>query len=153
MPCSARPGGRQTRTGMPDGVVTVGVNSYGPTVNATRYEEIFGVSRKRVRVRRSSRASWDVMGMFPIAAFPAGWISSSEKVALNSGSSKHGNARLASAASNCVAAERSVQTAQRVADPALPGDLQDVLPSRYVAREMKRCGLGLRVQISAFELV
>jgi len=42
--------------------------------------------------------------MFAIAAFPDGWISSSEKQALNSGSSKHGNARRASAASNCVAA-------------------------------------------------
>ena len=72
MPCSARPGGRHTRTGMPDGVVTVGVNSYGPTVNATRYDEIFGVSRKRVRVRRSSTSSSETMGMLPIAAFPAG---------------------------------------------------------------------------------
>ena len=42
----------------------------GPTVKATRYDEIFGVSRKVVRVRRSSSGSCDAIGIFAIAAFP-----------------------------------------------------------------------------------
>ena len=45
--------------------------------------------------------------MLPIAVSPAGCTSSIAKRALNSGSSKQGKARRASAASNCVAAYRS----------------------------------------------
>ena len=56
-PCAARPFGSQTRTGIPLAVFASGVDSYGPTVKATRYEEIFGVSTKRVRWRPSATVS------------------------------------------------------------------------------------------------
>jgi hypothetical protein len=90
--------------GMPVRVVATGVASYGPTVKATRYDEMTGVSSNDVRVRPPPRSCWDAMGMFATAMRPLGCTSSSAKRALNSGSSKQGKARRASAASNCVAA-------------------------------------------------
>ena len=110
-------------------------------------------------VRRSSMASWEAMGMFPIAAFPAGWISSSEKRGLELGlveagerAPRVGRFELRRGVA-LLAAERSVQAAQRVADPALPRDLEDVLAGRNLAREVKGRGLRLRVPLGAFELV
>src|SRR5437870_5100248 len=95
MPCSASPGGSHTRVGTPLGVRASSVDSYGPTVKARRYGEILGVSTNRVRTRPSAMASLFSIGMFAIAARPAGWISSSAKRGLNSGSSKQGYARRA----------------------------------------------------------
>ena len=46
--------------------------------------------------------------MFEIAASPPRAMMDMSNVALAAGSSKHGNARLASAASNCVVARRLV---------------------------------------------
>ena len=101
---SAVPLGSQTRQSIPVVVRAPGVASYGPTVNASRYEDITGVSRKTVRWRPVAAASVRSTGMFDMAARVASWISSTVNRALNSGSSKQGNARRASAASNCVTA-------------------------------------------------
>ena len=50
-----------------------GVDSYGPTVNATRYEEMrMGVSRNVVRVLFSPTVSFFVCGMFASAVLPDG---------------------------------------------------------------------------------
>ena len=66
-----------------------------------------GVSRKTVRRRPVPTPSARSTGMFEIAARLASWMSSTVNRALNSGSSKQGNARRASAASNWVTAYRS----------------------------------------------
>ena len=50
-----------------------------------------------------------------------------------------------------LAAERAVQAAERVPDPALPGDLESVLARRDLAGEAKRRGLGLAVEGDTFE--
>lgn len=60
------------------------------------------VGAKRTRRRPPAAAALACSGAFEIATSPAGTVSVTSNGVLNRGSSKHGNARRASTASNCV---------------------------------------------------
>ena len=76
-----------------------------PTVIATRYDDIFGVVENFIVccVIAGPGVS-DSTLPFEMAVSPRSIVSVTAKVALNAGSSKHGNARRASVDSNCVTA-------------------------------------------------
>ena len=76
-----------------------------PTAIATRYVDIFG-DVANVSVCRSGAGPGvsDSRPPFEMAVSPRSMVSRTAKVALNAGSSKHGNARRASVDSNCVTA-------------------------------------------------
>ena len=79
------------------------VDSSSPTTKATRYVDIFIVSAKVMTLRCPSRRS-DTMRVLETAVSAGSMASVLAKTALNAGSSQQGNARRASVASNCVAA-------------------------------------------------
>ena len=62
------------------------------------------VSSNRTRIRPLPRSSRSTSGPLEMAASPSGTIRVMANTALRSGSSQHGKARRASAASNCVVA-------------------------------------------------
>src|SRR5438132_1295782 len=68
MAWSAVPFGSHTRHSTFVRVFAVSVASYGPTVKATRYDDMSGVSRKDVRCRPFASVSVRSIGMFAIAA-------------------------------------------------------------------------------------
>ena len=80
-------------------------HSKSPTAMATRYEDIFGLSANLSVCRPAPGPGVsDSSRPFEIAESFASIVSASENVAFSAGSSKHGNARRASVASNCVMA-------------------------------------------------
>src|SRR5205807_8136940 len=76
-----------------------------PTAIATRYVDIFGVVENfNVWLEGDGPGVSEMTLPFEIAMSPRLTMSVTAKVALNAGSSKHGNARRASVDSNCVTA-------------------------------------------------
>src|SRR3989442_15557611 len=72
---------------------------------ATRYDDIFGdVANFSVCCVRAGPGVSDTSVPLLMAVSPRSIVSASAKVALKAGSSKQGNARLASVDSNCVTA-------------------------------------------------
>ena len=96
--CAIRSGVLSTSTG--------GVSSSGPTTNATRYVDIFIVSANTTRTPAvAERLRSSDSPAFDNAVRSSGTTNVTEKTALNSGSSQHGNASRAWVASNCVTGE------------------------------------------------
>src|SRR5262249_16432535 len=93
----------QMRIGTPSAAPSRHLKS--PTAMATRYDDIRGVGENTI-------VCWVIAGPgvsdttlpFEIAMSPRSTVIVSEKVALNAGSSKQGNALRASVDSNCVTA-------------------------------------------------
>src|SRR5262245_43240283 len=79
----------------------IGVVSSGPTAIATRYE---GIGGERLNVTRRLRPEVvsEAIGMFETARCSFGTTSVTSQGILNSGSSQHGKASRALAASSCV---------------------------------------------------
>src|SRR6516165_3238153 len=100
---SPLPGGWTTAIGTPPTSIGA-VDSNGPTTKATRYVDIRIVVANRTSRRPSSSDVSEVIAPFDTEVRPAGTTKVTANVALNVGSSKHGNARRASVASNCVVA-------------------------------------------------
>ncbi len=92
----------QVRSGTPR-TSTGFEGTIGPTASATRYEEIGGVSENDT-IRRPPFVSSETALPFASTSLPAGASTVSAQRALNAGSSKQGNTRRASAASNWVTA-------------------------------------------------
>jgi hypothetical protein len=81
------------------------VHLKSPTRNATRYVDIFGVvANATVCLPATGPGVSDTIFVFEIAVSPASTTSETSNVAFSAGSSKLGNARRASVASNCVTA-------------------------------------------------
>ena len=75
--------------------------SNAPTANATRYVGI-GAVVANVNAVLSPSGTRDVSDPFETASIPVGTVSATSYGVFHPGSSKRGNARRASAASNCV---------------------------------------------------
>src|SRR6266550_1918355 len=102
-PRSRLSGVAQIRIGMPPFAPSRHLKS--PTAIATRYEDIFGdVANFMVCCVIAGPAVSDSTLPLEIAVSPRSIVKVTENVALNAGSSKHGNARRASVDSNCVTA-------------------------------------------------
>src|SRR6266513_4018374 len=79
-------------------------NCHGPTANATKYVGNGRVSPKRTVLSPSPPGTSLSIGVFDNATKSRGTRKVSRHGTLKPGSSKHGNARLADTASNCVIA-------------------------------------------------
>ena len=77
--------------------------SNSPTPRYRRYVDIIGVRPNLYRIFEST-VFLDIIGMFEIASRCLSTSNEMSNVAFTAGSSQHGNALLASAASNCVVA-------------------------------------------------
>src|SRR4051812_42294888 len=102
-PSSFLSGVAQIRIGVPSAVRSRHAKS--PTAIATRYDDIFGLlANFSVWRRPPGPGVSDSSAPFEIAVSLSSIVSVTENVALNAGSSKHGNARRASVDSNWVTA-------------------------------------------------
>ena len=90
------------RTGVPRWVLPASTMSNGPTPNATRYDGSGLVAANSTRFLPPGSGVSAACGEFATATSCAGTSSVSCHGTLLSGSSKHGNARRAYTASNCV---------------------------------------------------
>src|SRR5882672_162813 len=102
-PMSCLPSVPQTRIGTPSAEPSR--HDHLPTAIATRYVDIFGVVENLTMWREPSAVGVsEITVPFEIAESARSIVSEMSNVALNDGSSKLGNARRASVASNCVTA-------------------------------------------------
>src|SRR3989344_996527 len=102
LPHSSLPGVVQILIGTPF-LSTSPIYSRCATTNAKRYVDITGVFSNVTRLS-FPLAMKDEAGILDNAVIPTGTLSVTEKVAFLAGSSQQGKHRLASVASNCVAA-------------------------------------------------
>ena len=102
-PWDSFPAVAHTRTRVPSSAVR-STHLMSPTMKASRYVDITGVSENRTRLRPPSTADSSAIIVFETACKSSGTTSVTSNVAFIDGSSQHGKARRASVASNCVVA-------------------------------------------------